>query len=117
MTVALAIAVIVGIAVAVFAAHRARSAQAAKPLTSEQVRAKYGFTGNCPVRQRTGDGASVGRCWHSTYGGICPSHGNVSAYLTDPDTGRCTVDENDLPPREQRDFGPPDLRTYFGVKL
>jgi hypothetical protein len=34
---------------------------------------------NCPIRERTGDGISVGRCWF--YVGealICPRHGDVS---------------------------------------
>jgi len=37
------------------------------------------FPENCPIRERTGDGISVGRCWF--YIGakmICPRHGNVS---------------------------------------
>jgi hypothetical protein len=41
------------------------------------------FTGNCMVRQHTMDGYSVGRCWHSTYNGVCHLHGNVSIYLDD----------------------------------
>lgn len=41
------------------------------------------FTGNCMVRQHTGDNAWVGPCWHSTYNGICPTHGNVAVYLDD----------------------------------
>lgn len=40
------------------------------------------FTGNCMVRIFTGDGAGVGPCWHATYNCICPSHGDVSCYLT-----------------------------------
>lgn len=39
------------------------------------------FTGNCMVRQHTGDGDFVGRCYHSTYDGRCHVHGDVSAYL------------------------------------
>lgn len=41
------------------------------------------FTGNCPVRQHTGDGAYVGRCDHSTYGGRCHLHGDVTLWLVD----------------------------------
>ncbi len=34
---------------------------------------------NCPVNQRTGDGASVGRCWHFIgKAGVCELHGDVS---------------------------------------
>lgn len=39
------------------------------------------FTGNCLVRLHTGDGHGVGPCWHSTYDGVCPSHGDVGMYL------------------------------------
>lgn len=39
------------------------------------------FTGNCPVRQHTADGAYVGRCDYSTYGGRCHLHGDVSRWL------------------------------------
>lgn len=43
---------------------------------------KYGtFSGNCLVREFTGDGVSVGRCYYSTYDGICPRHGDVLKYL------------------------------------
>lgn len=41
------------------------------------------FTGTCPVRQHTGDGAYVGRCYHSTYDGICHLHGDVSHWLVE----------------------------------
>jgi hypothetical protein len=38
------------------------------------------FTGNCLVREFTGDGVSVG-CYHSTYNGICPRHGDVTEHF------------------------------------
>lgn len=41
------------------------------------------FTGTCPVRQHTADGAYVGRCWHSTYDSVCPLHGQVRYFLGD----------------------------------
>ena len=41
------------------------------------------FTGNCLVRQHTGDGFYVGRCYHSTYNDVCPVHGNVAEWLSD----------------------------------
>lgn len=31
----------------------------------------------CAVRERTADGASVGRCWFRVVGGLCPRHGDV----------------------------------------
>jgi hypothetical protein len=64
---------------------RPRRAEAPKP-----------FTGNCPVRQHTGDGAFVGRCWHSTYGGVCPLHGDVSGWLED-DADLTDADDRRLP--------------------
>lgn len=39
------------------------------------------FTGNCLVREFTGDGVYVGPCWYSTYDGECPRHGVVGRYL------------------------------------
>jgi hypothetical protein len=39
------------------------------------------FTGNCHVREYTGDGVYVGNCYYSTYDGWCPRHGDVSIYL------------------------------------
>jgi len=77
---------------------------------------EFPFTGNCPVRSRTGDGVSVGRCWHSTYAGVCPIHGDVQQWIALADGERCSIDENDLPPYEQRDFGPPQLRERLGVR-
>jgi hypothetical protein len=39
------------------------------------------FTGNCMVFQHTADGHCVGRCYYSTYGGVCHLHGDVSAWI------------------------------------
>ena len=39
------------------------------------------FTGNCLVRQHTGDGVYVGRCYYSTYNNVCHLHGDVSEWL------------------------------------
>ena len=34
---------------------------------------------NCPIRERTADGRSVGRCWfYLPDGKTCPRHGDVS---------------------------------------
>ena len=38
--------------------------------------------GNCPVRERTADGVSVGRCMFFCPKGICPRHGDVRAQIT-----------------------------------
>lgn len=40
------------------------------------------FTGNCPIREHTGDGHYVGRCDFACYGGICPRHGRLGDYPT-----------------------------------
>jgi hypothetical protein len=44
---------------------------------------KPAFTGNCMAHLHTQDGFYVGRCYYSTYDGICPTHGDVSIYLDD----------------------------------
>mgnify|MGYP000982489153 CR=1 FL=1 len=56
------------------------------------------FNRNCPIRERTGDGRSVGRCWHYVGDELrCPRHGNVeSAVRKYEETGQLT-DENDHP--------------------
>jgi hypothetical protein len=66
------------------------------------------FTGNCPVRQHTADGAFVGRCWHSTYDGYCPSHGKVSKWLGE-DADLANADDRKID-YAQRDFGPRQVR-------
>lgn len=40
------------------------------------------FTGTCYVREYTADGFSVGACYHPTYDGQCPRHGDVMDYLS-----------------------------------
>lgn len=52
------------------------------------------LTGNCPIREHTGDGAYVGRCYFATYDHICPRHGLLEDY---PDNDDRAVD-----PRERR---------------
>lgn len=53
-------------------------------------------TNNCPIRQHTADGVSVGRCWHFLGRGdtkICRIHGDVTeAVKTYANTGRLTND-------------------------
>lgn len=60
------------------------------------------FTGNCPVRQHTTDGAYVGRCWHSTYDGRCHLHGDVTRFLS-PDADLRDADDRLLAPRPEGD--------------
>lgn len=59
------------------------------------------FNRNCPIRERTGDGRSVGRCWHYVgYELCCPRHGDVRAAIKlYEETGKLT-DENDHKPEE-----------------
>ncbi len=50
---------------------------------------------NCPIRERTADGRSVGRCWFYCPDDVCPRHGDVSeALAVYRETGDLT-DEND----------------------
>lgn len=51
---------------------------------------------NCPINEQTGDGATVGRCWHYLSDGkTCPRHGDVSIEVAYFDaTGKLTL-END----------------------
>lgn len=50
------------------------------------------FTGNCVIREHTGDGHYVGRCDFATYNHICPRHGIVVDYPNDDDRD-ITVDQ------------------------
>jgi hypothetical protein len=43
------------------------------------------FTGNCPIREHTGDGAFVGRCERACYDEVCPRHGRLSDYPNNDD--------------------------------
>lgn len=61
-----------------------------------------GFTGNCPVRQHTADGAFVGPCEHSTYDGHCHLHGDVNRWLGD-DADLTDADDRKLESAEQGD--------------
>lgn len=58
------------------------------------------FTGNCPVREHTGDGAFVGRCEHACYDGICPRHGRLSDYPTNDDREVAVGHRRFIAPRE-----------------
>ncbi len=57
------------------------------------------FEQNCPIRERTGGGASVGRCWFHSPGDVCPRHGDESEPLRAyRETGELT-DELDFDPK------------------
>lgn len=58
---------------------------------------------NCPIKERTGDGTPVGRCWFACNAGKCPRHGDVSRYLARLPK---LTDENEM----RRDRGEPELR-------
>ena len=49
-------------------------------MTQKQPLERIGHN-HCPIRERTADGVSVGRCWHHAPDGLCPRHGDVSAEL------------------------------------
>lgn len=36
---------------------------------------------NCPIREFTADGVSVGRCWFYCPDGVCERHGDVTIEL------------------------------------
>ena len=57
---------------------------------------KFISPNSCPIRERTADGVSVGRCYFHCPGDTCPRHGDVSAALTTyRETGKLT-DERDF---------------------
>lgn len=49
-------------------------------MVAEQKERLESFTGSCPIREHTGDGAYVGRCDFATYDGYCPRHGALEDY-------------------------------------
>ena len=57
----------------------------------------YPSPNNCPIRERTADGISVGRCYFYCPDDVCPRHGNVHDELEHyRDTGRLTDETLDL---------------------
>jgi hypothetical protein len=69
--------------------------------SQRQKPAPLSFDGyTCPVREHTADGAPVGRCDHSVYGGYCPRHGLLAPYLRADGTG------------DDRDFPDPGFRVW-----
>lgn len=81
--------------------------------TLKQRDEDYPYTGSCPVREKTGDGAPVGRCWFATYGEYCPRHGKLSNFLVlSGKKAPCQykgIDENDLPACSEREFAPTEV--------
>lgn len=54
------------------------------------------FVSNCPIREQTGDGRVVGRCWfYLPDGKTCPRHGDVSVEVERYINEGCTTLEND----------------------
>lgn len=50
------------------------------------------LTGNCPIREHTGDGAYVGRCDFACYDHICPRHGRLVDYPDNDDRAVAVAD-------------------------
>lgn len=50
------------------------------------------LTGNCPIREHTGDGAYVGRCCFACYDNVCPRHGRLADYPNDDDRELAVAD-------------------------
>lgn len=85
---------------------------------------------NCPIRERTGGGVSVGRCWFHCPDGVCPRHGDVKTQLQhyretgelseEPATGRRVTPPNrwtslgELVTDELADL---DFRDQYGRKI
>lgn len=57
---------------------------------------------SCPIRERTGDGVSVGRCWSYCKDGVCPRHGDVTGPMAEYRASGRLTDENDLPVSPKR---------------
>lgn len=60
------------------------------------------FTGNCPVREHTSDGAYLGRCDYATYDGRCPRHGDIGRFLR-PSADLSQADDRLLPRLSSRE--------------
>lgn len=57
------------------------------------------FNRNCPIRERTTDGRSVGRCWHYVgYELRCPIHGDVRVAIKKYEETGALTDESDHEP-------------------
>lgn len=81
-----------------------------KRRSQRKLQSAYPLNGNCPVIERAGDGDAVGRCDFALYGTFCPRHGNLTDRLAKAADGSWEpIDEQTLPSRETRDFGPAGL--------
>jgi hypothetical protein len=57
---------------------------------------KYPSPSSCPIRERTADKVSVGRCYFHSPGDVCPRHGDVSGPLAVYRTTGSLTDELDF---------------------
>jgi hypothetical protein len=65
-----------------------------KPKRKDLVKS-YPNPNSCPIRERTGDGIPVGRCYYHCPGDVCLRHGDVSGPLnTYRETGKLTDEKN-----------------------
>ena len=64
---------------------------------------------NCPIKEQTGDGEVVGRCWfHLPDGKTCPRHGDVSVEVEFFEaTGKTTLEN-----KQRERLGMPLLGDY-----
>lgn len=69
------------------------------------------FENNCPIRERTADGVSVGRCWHYCPKGVCPRHGDVSNELQIYQTTK-RLSEDPKNTREERKYARVEQHVY-----
>ncbi len=52
------------------------------------------LTGNCPIREHTGDGHYVGPCEFACYENVCPRHGRLADYPTNDDREVAVADRD-----------------------
>jgi len=73
----------------------------------KELKERYSVNGNCPVLERTADGAFIGRCEFALRGAYCPRHGDLAGMLESGDYGGYVgIPEawTGVPP--ERDLGP-----------
>jgi len=65
-----------------------------KPVEPSPIHPECIFPKSCAIREFTGDGVSVGRCWfHVGDNDVCPRHGDVREVMTrHRETGKLTDD-------------------------
>ena len=72
---------------------KGKTMQSEKTSTSAPS-ASRGYPICCPILEQTADGGrSVGRCWMTLDGAVCPRHGEVAVECERfADTGECTLE-------------------------